>query len=259
MGIPFEDEEERIDPAPIPIDDELFDPNIPNPPVFPVLGENITFLDTDVQPPTIVSAKVTLTYKTVQRKWPGWYNILRHGSGRETSVDLWNTRWKFTPAHEIPQIDGNYTLAATGNSDNSDMSRPSSPCEDQFIDDNISNQGSLFGDSHIEYLSNNLSESLSNARHEAFRCELETTLENDTGRAFRLVQRLNLELPHTGNFIPNKVYRLPPIHRLAPLLSVSEADISNSSLPTSRTPSAWHQRWQRLKSFLSRLSPFRKK
>ena len=134
--IPQQNEPNDNDP-----NDELLDPNLPNPAVFPLPGDRITFLDRDIQPPqppTLINARVTVMFKTVQQKWPGWYNILRDNSSSQTSVDLVNTRWRFIPVDIIPQVDGNYTL----HHDN-----PNS--DDQFIDDNISDQGSLFGDSHI--------------------------------------------------------------------------------------------------------------
>ena len=109
-------------------------------------------------------------------------------------------------------------------------------------------------------MSNNLSESISsNDRHEAFKTALSKTIQEDNGRVFRLVQRLNLEIPFSGKIIPNQVYFIPPITRHIPLLSVSEADLSGTTQQPPRAPSAWHRRWQRLPSFLSRLSPFKKK
>ena len=219
--------------------DELWDPNLPNPVVFPLPGDKITFLDRDIQPPILINAQVTIMKKTVQQRWPDWYNILCEGSYTQTSVNLVTSRWRYITVDDVPQVDGNYTLLH----------------DDQFIDDTISDQGSLFGESHIEYMSNNLSESLSNARHDAFRESLRDIINEDNGRAFRLVQRLNLEIPFTGRIVSNRVYTIPPILRL-PLSSVSEADLYQEA---PRAPSAWHRRWQRLKTFLARLSPFRKK
>ena len=73
--------------------DELFDPNLPNPVVFPLPGDRITFLDTVLQPPAIINAQVTEMKKTVKKRWPNWYNILREGSLTQTSVDLVTSRW----------------------------------------------------------------------------------------------------------------------------------------------------------------------
>ena len=49
-----------------------------------------------VQPPKIISATVTTMYKTVQRKYPGWWNIQRDDQTAESSVNLQNVRWKFS-------------------------------------------------------------------------------------------------------------------------------------------------------------------
>ena len=62
---------------------------MPNP------GEDIIYCDTNVHPPVIVSARVTPMHKTMQKKWPGWYNVLKEGSRKESSVNLHVLRWKF--------------------------------------------------------------------------------------------------------------------------------------------------------------------
>ena len=74
---------------------DLLDPNGVNPPVMPEPGDNIIYYDTNVIPPVIVHAKVTPMYKTMKKKWPGWYNVLKENSTKESSVNLDAIRWKF--------------------------------------------------------------------------------------------------------------------------------------------------------------------
>ena len=81
--------------------DKLYNLELPDPLVLPLPGERIIFLNKDVQIPTIVNATITVMYKTVQNKWPGWINILCDNSTEESSVHLQATRWRFEPTHAI--------------------------------------------------------------------------------------------------------------------------------------------------------------
>ena len=76
--------------------DDLFDPAKPNPQTLPLAGDKISFIDYDAQPPTVVHATIATMYKTVQRKHPGWFNIIRV-DGHETpgSIRLDDRRWRF--------------------------------------------------------------------------------------------------------------------------------------------------------------------
>ena len=80
--------------------DELFNFDAPNPPLFPKLGDRITFVDKDASHPKLVNATVTKIYKTVQKKWPGWFNVRREDFMLESSVDLLATRWRYVPQSE---------------------------------------------------------------------------------------------------------------------------------------------------------------
>ena len=94
------------------------------------------------------------------------------------------------------------------------------------------------------------------ARHEAFATRMETTLNDDAGRAYRLVQKLNLELPKSGEIVPNRVYMIPPDWRLPEQVSRSRIlSISSSGLnaePNPIRPSVWQKRFHRLRKFVER-------
>ena len=76
----------------------LFNPENPNPPIFPRLGESILFVDHSSLPLKVTKATITRTFKTVKKKWPGWFNVDREDFTMESSVDLLSVRWKFDTA-----------------------------------------------------------------------------------------------------------------------------------------------------------------
>ena len=76
---------------------ELFDIYKPNPSDLPTPGDKILFVDHHEQPLKVVGATVTRIFKTVQKKYPGWFNIQREDFHLETSVDLLRCRWMFLP------------------------------------------------------------------------------------------------------------------------------------------------------------------
>ena len=132
----------------------------------------------------------------------------------------------------------------------------------EYLDDNYSVQESIFGDSHIEYLSNSFSSGLQAARHEAFSASISNTIGNDTGRAFRLVQKLDLEIPISGDVVHDRVYIIPPHWRptfhipRSRVVSASMSEINEADSNPAR-PSAWSRRISRLRRFLDRVKkPF---
>ena len=231
-------------------ENDLFNLKAPNPLLFPNVGEDILFLDKEAKPnPRIVKAQILPMFKSVQRRWPGWFNVRREDN-KQGSVNLHLTRWK------ISQIDGNLSVSNSpsqnGHLENIDLDSPFAADDGDFIDDNV------FGDSHIEYLTNNdLNNTLSSL---GFNLSIQNTLEDDSGRAFNLVQSLNLELPELGTLVRNRVYKLPPLDKLirSRNLSISATDVGQTHPSQSQTISPWLKRWQRLRVFLSRIKPFRK-
>ena len=129
--------------------DALFDLLAPNPLLLPDVGQHIIFLHKEARPPSLVKAEFIPMHKTFQRRWPGWFNAQREDTQSNIGVDLFSTRWRFTP--EIPQIDGNYTLPVYQMEEvakfvNVDLSSLFVN-EDLFLHDNVSDQDSIFGDS----------------------------------------------------------------------------------------------------------------
>ena len=86
-----------------------------NPPLPPIDGSLIEYYHELTR--STKKAKIETTFKTVQAKHPGWFNITNEGFSIKTSVNLSITRWKYfttsSPSEddeEIYQVDGNYTL-----------------------------------------------------------------------------------------------------------------------------------------------------
>ena len=139
----------------------------------------------------------------------------------------------------------------------SDGEREASDVEEtpqEYFDDEYSDQESIFGDSNINYLTNSFDSTVQEARHEAFATRMEATLNHDTGRAYRLVQRLNLEIPASGRIAPNQVYIIPPDWR-APeqanrsrIISVSSSGLNAEPNPI--RPSVWQRRFHHLHRFV---------
>ena len=44
-------------------------------------------------------------FKTMQSKYPGWFNILRAGNSKESSVKLTSVRWKYANTNTEDEID----------------------------------------------------------------------------------------------------------------------------------------------------------
>ena len=131
--------------------------------------------------------------------------------------------------------------------------------DDIYLDEDFSDQNSIFGSSNIEYLSNSFTSTLNAARHEAFASSIEETLRNDSGEAYSLVQRFNLEIPTSGRILPNRVYTIPPHWRPTQQISrsrVTSASMSgiNEAAPDPIRPSAWARRIHRLRRFIDRVT-----
>ena len=74
--------------------DELFDSELSNPTAKPIPGDRIAYIDFAVQPPRLIHATISLMYRTVQKKYPGWFNVLRE-DGSQGSIRLDDRRWRF--------------------------------------------------------------------------------------------------------------------------------------------------------------------
>ena len=78
-----------------------------NPPLPPVTGTLIIYFHPESQ--QTKKAKVGTTFKTLQRKYPGWFNIINEGERKPISVNLGIIPWRYFSPQVIPQVDGNYT------------------------------------------------------------------------------------------------------------------------------------------------------
>ena len=92
-----------------------------NPPLPPITGSIIQYYHWPTR--STQKAKLEKTFKTMQTKYPGWFNITNEGANIITSLNLFLTKWTYlpylSPIHqaaeiqddeEIYQVDGNYTL-----------------------------------------------------------------------------------------------------------------------------------------------------
>ena len=130
----------------------------------------------------------------------------------------------------------------------------------EYLDDSYSDQDSICGNSSVEYLANSLDSSLQRRRQEEFESQVETIIETDQGRAYQLVQGLNLELPRSGYLIPNRVYVIPPQWRTenpvtrSRIISTSLTELEEETAPNHNRPSAWQRRLNQLRKFLIRIA-----
>ena len=154
------------------------------------------------------------------------------------------------------QVDGNYTIEEVSSQSDSvvspnvngdryweDRFSPTDP-EPFFIDEELSDQESVFGYNHIENMTTTLSDSLGLEDQ-----ELEATTVSD--QCNRLIACLNLDIPTGGYVAHNRVYRLPS--NSTHLISSSESNISRQVLHP-QPQSSWYRRWVSFKRFLSRVT-----
>ena len=74
--------------------EHLNDWNDLNPSELPKQGDNIEYLDDKNGPPVVRRAVVTLMYKTVQQRYPGWVNIMNEGASKQSSIKINDYRWR---------------------------------------------------------------------------------------------------------------------------------------------------------------------
>ena len=261
--IQTDDENENLAANQNLIIDNLFDQTVSNPTTTPRPGDNIEFLDTVSRPPVIVKALVMPKRKSVQNRWPQYCTVKRNDYEHPLSLNLNNTRWRYLD--NIQQIDGNYTLnditpspdghdaihedpsiqeCALDNEDyeHENLSTPQS----FFIDDELSDQESVFGYDYIETLTTTLSNSLSDSHSPS----APSIPELDS----RLITTLDLAIPSNGCLLQNRVYRLPlSIHHRRQLRSNSDSDLPQLVL-SSPQGSYWRSRWTSFKRFWSRFN-----
>ena len=114
-----------------------------NPDILPIPGQRIVFYDKVTR--LKLEARVTLMFKSVQKKHPGWRNILVDDAPHQSSInldinDLGCVRWMYRAEQHpaIPQLEGNYTLSSGATLDDrnnpSNINHPPSG-SDQFVND----------------------------------------------------------------------------------------------------------------------------
>ena len=231
----------------------------PNPSTNPTPGDMIEFLDTKSKPYSIIRAQVMPKRQAVQRRWPDHFIVQREDQVHPCSINLAQTRWRYSD--NINQVDGNYTVdnisclssSIISPNENYDHNLGGDSFVDLhtsqsfFLDDELSDQESIFGYNYIENMTSTLSNSL------AFEDQDDrTTSVPESTR--RMLASLNLDIPRGGNLDPNRVYRLPPIqHDFRQFRSSSESGISQL-LPHEQSTPAWYRRWINFKRFMSRVT-----
>ena len=188
-----ESEETSEPESSIPGTDELHDPQIQNPPVFPRIGHRIAFLDRKLKPPSIVHATVLPMFKTVQRKWPGWYNIQCDDHPTQSSVNLRVVRWKFIFPQQNPTEDESDTSnISTAPADNPEISEEEAESIDKQSQDNSAD----FDEQQEENTDTENDDQIGDNLNEAF--EDETPLFGHTSTPFPEVLNLETVLPLTS-------------------------------------------------------------
>ena len=248
-----------------------------NPPLPPINGAMILYFCHETQ--QTCKAKIETTFKTTQRKWPGWFNITNEGARKITSVNLGVVRWKYhdeptspprptLPPPEpsrlfIPQVDGNYTLTLF-NDNEDEHSKDGIKNSNEFDEINLDDHSTSEAESNSYDWDNYASSpDLSGAPWQDLATE---SVENthhllnqepaDPIGAFRLSQELHHfvpTLPPDGSFLPNQRYLIPPHlqdrwYRPIPvrpiIRSLSEGDLSHTR------PSYWTRGIHRLRNFV---------
>ena len=249
-----------------PILDDLFNKLLPNPTSLPQPGNQIEFLDTNSQPPTIAKALIMPKRLAVQKRWPQCFLIKCDNYQHPFTLNLQNTRWRY--ATPIQQIDGDLSVEdirewSQGNCNDDPLLTTTDRGEEDsgdrysngndwfspqsfFIDDELADQESVFGYNYLENLTTSFSNSLG--------LQDIHTLPSTPEPVRRLIDTLDLAIPTDGRIIPNRVYHLPPFHQhLHPLRSHSDSNLS----PMAFTPppcSTWRSRWFKFKRFWSRFT-----
>ena len=211
------------------------------------------------------------------RKWKEYYNFkFEDGTENGMYLHLGSNYWTFAIDDNMEedidverQNDHDFDAStgitpATSDNEREEMIEEDPPCEStEYLDDDYSDQESIFGSSNIEYLTNSFSSAIQDARHDAFATQAEATLRRDNGRAYNLVQKLNLELPQSGQIVHNKVYKIPPgwraqdpVHR-SRVLSASWSVLQEAEVTAPARASAWQRGIDRLRRFLRVSNPFR--
>ena len=203
------------------------------------------------------------------KKWRSYYNF-KFENGTENGIylnpetDYWTFNINQVEEIGVERLDDETTdgeKIATPDISNDDreltVNEAAVQEDSNFLDDDYSDQDSIFGNSNIEYLTNSCNSTLNEARHEAFTQGVERTIENDVGRAFKLAQRLNLELPRSGIMEANRVYTIPMDWRSSETVHRSRIRSASWSVlhevPAEATQrSAWQRGIHRLRKFVTR-------
>ena len=204
---------------------DLYEQEIPNPATLPEPGDKIEFLETNVIPPSIVRASISTMFKTVQRKNPGWFNILQDGASNESSVELGKHRWKY--------------LSRQADTASDDLPSATEPDEDQPIETNIVPP------------ENNASE--------AAKLQHETAFAEETPRNLQLsmpfpdVQNLEHVLPLTSTPLQQSKKRLSDVRPRGLLpMEFEDSPLASTSSPTpSRFQQAVVRRARQVRKVLS--------
>ena len=176
-----------------------------------------------VQPPKIISATVTTMYKSVQRKYPGWWNIQRDDQNTESSVNLQNVRWKFAE----PQTNEGQDIELQQNT-----SSEHNDSDDTYTVEDLDIQESEYGDE---------------VHNEGF--EMENAPQSQhLNMPFEKVMNLNNVLPLTSTPTPDPQTRprVSAVRRMLPL-EIEEPSPSRSSSTPSRIRQAIQKRATKIK------------
>ena len=213
------------------------------------------------------------------RTWKEYYNFkLEDGTEDGMYLHAGANYWTFkipdnveqeidVERHDEPNVDVNKMVIPATSDDGREETIVEDPPQvlPEYFDDDYSDQESIFGNSNIEYLTNSFSSAIQEARHDAFATQAEATLGGDTGRAYNLVQRLNLELPLSGQIVHNRVYTIPPGWRAqdpvyrSRVISASLSVLQEAEGTEPARASAWQRRIDRLRRFLRVANPFRRR
>jgi hypothetical protein len=117
---------------------------------------------------------------------------------------------------------------------------------EKYIDEDYDDQTSICGCAENEHAFNH------------FMSEINEDLSNQEAKQNEKLSRtLSLVLPTDGTFLPNWVYRFEDLQSRPRGLSSSDPQLHLHQ--NHRHTSSWHRRYKRLKDWMGRLNPFKKK
>ena len=195
----------------------------------------------------ILNAGILITTTIGLRKGESWsfdHLIIPPVASGIHQLDGNATPSSLTPDSSLPQSEADKRPNSCSSQDYDD---PDKICVDEdYIDEDYEDQTSICGRAENEHCFNHFwSEINGELSAEAVKNELE------------LCGTLSLNLPADGVLVPNRVYKFENLPSRPRVLSASDPQLHLHQ--DHRHTSAWHRKYRRIKDWMGRLNPFKKR